>query len=177
MQTVRKSNSRVCESITRALLELMAEKPYEDITVSELTSRAQVARVSFYRNFEGKDDVLQRHAKQATEKFIAWIGPDLRLRDPHAFMFALLRHIYDNHDAIDLLFRSNRMDILREEFNRAFGVGCEDRRESARRAFLAGGLYNLVYRWSLSGYDPTPERLADFVYELVSQGQLGGDAT
>ncbi|MBQ6411236.1 MAG: TetR/AcrR family transcriptional regulator [Atopobiaceae bacterium] len=176
MQATRKSNSVVCASITSALLELMAEKPYDDITVSELTERAQVARVSFYRNFDGKDDVLRRYAKRTTEGFVAWTGPNLRLRDPHAYMFALLRHIHDNRDTIDLLFRSNRMDILREEFNRAFGVGCEDRRESARRAFLSGGLFNLVYRWVLAGYDPTPERLADFVYELVPQGQLGGDA-
>lgn len=167
MQRTRKTNSAVRRNITDALFDLMAEKPLDSIRISELTSRAQVARVSFYRNFDSKDDVLRAHAKETTERFLEMMGPGKMTSDPIGFLTAYLQYYYDNRHIVDLLMKSGRMDVMREEFNRAFGVGCEDRRESARRSFLAGGLYNLTYRWTLSGYDPSPERLAEFVTELI----------
>ena len=167
MQKTRKANTVVRQCITDALFELMAEKPLDDISISELTTRAQVARVSFYRNFDGKEDVLREHARKATEDFLERVGPDVRHRDPRAFVLAFLRHMWDRREFIALYISSQRMDIVREEFDRAFGVGCADRRESAQRAFLAGGLYNLTYRWALSDYDPAPEVLANFVYGMM----------
>ena len=172
MQATRKPNSVVRERITAALFELMAEKPLDAISISELTERAEVARVSFYRNFESREDVLRGHARAATEAFLERVGPDLRHRDPQAFVLAFLRHMYERRAFVALYMKSQRMDIVREEFDRAFGVGCADRRESARRAFLAGGLYNLSYRWALADYDPPAEMLADFVSGLLAADSI-----
>ena len=167
MKKTRKTNSVVRKDITEALFELMAEKHLDSITVTELVERAGVARVSFYRNFSSMDDVLRQDAQRVTEEWLESIGPGLRQQDPGAFVHELLRHILKEREITELFLKSDRADILRAEFNRAFGVGCEDRRESARRAFLAGGLFNLSYRWVLSGYDPDPDTMADFVRELV----------
>jgi AcrR family transcriptional regulator len=43
-------NSYVKKQILTALLDLLKEKPLSDISVSELTARAEIGRVSFYRN-------------------------------------------------------------------------------------------------------------------------------
>lgn len=53
--------TRSKESITRALLELMEELPYRDISVRTLTERAGLSRQAFYTNFEDMDAVLIRH--------------------------------------------------------------------------------------------------------------------
>jgi len=168
MQKTRKSNGVVRRNLTEALLRLLEEKRLDEITVTELVAHAQVARVSFYRNFDSLDEVLACAVRQVASEWLEEVGPDLRHRDPHAYMLALLRKVYEQRRLNDVLMKSDRMDILRAEFSNAFGVGCADRRESARRAFLAGGLYNLVYRWTLSDYDSTPEALADFVYEMIN---------
>ena len=41
-----------------ALLELMREKVFEDVTIQEITERANVGRSTFYMHFEGKEDLL-----------------------------------------------------------------------------------------------------------------------
>ena len=41
------SKKPVMEEITGALVELMAEKPFADITVTDVVKRAGVARASF----------------------------------------------------------------------------------------------------------------------------------
>lgn len=44
-------NSYVKKQITNAILILLKEKELKDISISEITSTAQVSRISFYRNY------------------------------------------------------------------------------------------------------------------------------
>ena len=44
--------------IQSALFDLMDRIPYEKITVKEILYESKVARKTFYRNFDSKDDVL-----------------------------------------------------------------------------------------------------------------------
>ena len=167
MQKTRKTNGVVRRNLTAALLRLLEEKRLDEITVTELVTEAQVARVSFYRNFDSLDEMLASIVHAMASDWLERVGADLWHTDPHAFLLALLQDIYDQRQVIDMLMRSERMDVLRSEFNIALGVGCEDRRESARRAFVAGGLYNLVSRWATVGFVPTPETVTDFIYEML----------
>lgn len=52
-------NTYVKQQLTQALLELLQKKTLAEISVSELTERAGVGRVSFYRNFHTKEDILK----------------------------------------------------------------------------------------------------------------------
>jgi AcrR family transcriptional regulator len=44
--------------IFEALMLLMDEKPYNKITVSDIADKAGIARPTFYRNYDDKDDVV-----------------------------------------------------------------------------------------------------------------------
>ncbi len=46
--------------ITDALLLLMRKKDYKDISITEICEKAGVTRMSFYRNFESKEDILKK---------------------------------------------------------------------------------------------------------------------
>lgn len=46
------------ECIVMALLRLIKEKPFSSISISELTAKAGVSRVTFYRNYTSKEEVL-----------------------------------------------------------------------------------------------------------------------
>lgn len=48
-------------SIEAALLALMGERPYRDITIGEITARAGLSRQTFYLHFADKEDVLSRY--------------------------------------------------------------------------------------------------------------------
>ena len=54
-----KKNQYVKIQITNAILDLLKEKDIDEITISEITSKAQVGRVSFYRNYKNKEDILK----------------------------------------------------------------------------------------------------------------------
>ena len=73
---MQKSNShnrqvqRTKSWIFDALMLLMDEKPYEKITVSDIADKAGVARPTFYRNFDDKDEVVLEYLNNSfsTEK-------------------------------------------------------------------------------------------------------------
>lgn len=46
--------------IISGYLSLMIEKPYDKITVKEITTRCSIARTAFYRSFEDTYDLLER---------------------------------------------------------------------------------------------------------------------
>ena len=61
MQKSSKHNRQVQRTkswIFEAIMKLMDEMPYNKITVSNITEKAGIARTTFYRNYDGKDDVV-----------------------------------------------------------------------------------------------------------------------
>lgn len=54
----KEENLRVKINITNTLFRLMEQKSLAEISITELVKGAGVARASFYRNYESKEDVL-----------------------------------------------------------------------------------------------------------------------
>jgi hypothetical protein len=52
---------RTCSWILEAIMLLIDEKPYDKITVSDITEKAGIARQTFYSNFKNKDEVIVRY--------------------------------------------------------------------------------------------------------------------
>ena len=58
MTRINPKNIVVKESITQALLILMENKDFEKITITDIVNKAGVVRMSFYRNYTSKEDVI-----------------------------------------------------------------------------------------------------------------------
>lgn len=69
MDKRKEANMRVKKSITEALLGLMQKKSFSDISITEIIRTAGVARVSFYRNYNSKEDVLTTLIEDVLEQF------------------------------------------------------------------------------------------------------------
>ena len=69
MDKRKEANLRVKNAISEALLALMHEKSFSEISITEIIERAGVARASFYRNYESKEDVLHKLIDDILDKF------------------------------------------------------------------------------------------------------------
>lgn len=58
MDKRKEANLRVKNNITEALFRIMENKSFAKITVTDIIKEANVARASFYRNFDSKEDIL-----------------------------------------------------------------------------------------------------------------------
>ena len=57
MSAKNAANQLARECIVTALLQLLKEKPLSALSISEITSRAGVSRMTYYRNYKSKEDI------------------------------------------------------------------------------------------------------------------------
>ena len=82
MTGINPKNIIVKESITQALLILMENKDFEKITITDIVNKAGVVRMSFYRNYTSKEDVILKHLYEIYEKW----GKNINNDDPSKFI-------------------------------------------------------------------------------------------
>lgn len=157
-------NTYVKEHIAAALIELMKYKPIDEITINELTEKAQVGRVSFYRNFRDKDDILRYYIFIQTENWlnsseISYL-PNKRIQE---FVVFLLEHMYEYREFFSLLMREGRMHLLEAEFDTRIRTVLKDTADPWRIACTIGGFYKLFCYWAETGYEKSPQEIAEYL--------------
>ena len=58
---INRASLRSRRLIITALLELMEDHPFIEITIREIADKADLVRRTFYGHFSSKDDVLRSH--------------------------------------------------------------------------------------------------------------------
>ncbi len=94
MERVKRKESLFVESVVEGLWELLEDKSFEKIIVSELVERAGIDRVSFYRNFSNKEEVLKRSFNMELQAWLSERQIDLSdWTDGH--LLSALRQFFD----------------------------------------------------------------------------------
>lgn len=163
MQPKRELNAVVIESMTLALLELMQKKPFASITITELTRRAGVGRVSFYRNFDSKEDVLRTYlGTLMTEWFRPYEGKtDYNLPE------TILEYYAQHKDLYILLYKQGLAHISLQSIKDACGPKPEQPNALAYvTAFISYGIYGWLEEWFRRGMQETPKEMVAMYEQL-----------
>jgi AcrR family transcriptional regulator len=67
----RRTREEVQQAVRGALVELLAERPFKDVTVDELARRAGLSRTAFYFYYPDKNEVLKEAANAAAAEVYA----------------------------------------------------------------------------------------------------------
>ncbi len=154
------------ECIVSALLQLIKEKPLSAITISELTSRAGVSRMSFYRNYNSKEEIFSLHLQ---EIFIKYEEEDRQqqlkgIYYDKAHMLHCFQYWYKYRDFFDGLIHCGFGNIFLEYLTGYVQHKWLDKTSSIQEYYklsgFAGALYNIYISWSSGGYKESPEELA-----------------
>ena len=92
-------NFVIKESLTEALFILMRKKPFEEITITEISKLAGVSRISFYRNFDSKEDILVKYLfEKSMDAFSKYQAQSTQEK-----LIAMFKSIDNLHETVDLL--------------------------------------------------------------------------
>ena len=64
MKIKNESNRLAKECIVTALIELMKVQDYHSITITQITRKAGVSRMAYYRNYTSKEDILNKYMEE-----------------------------------------------------------------------------------------------------------------
>lgn len=117
-------NESVKEAVTTALLRLMKKKFIEDISVKDIVEVAGVARSSFYRNFESKEDVLVKYLNKIYLKKFEEDEPFKYPEDfetMHDFYVVRFRFIKENREFFEAINRNNLFEYVYKRVDKDIG--------------------------------------------------------
>ncbi|MDY2735165.1 TetR/AcrR family transcriptional regulator [Intestinibacter sp.] len=156
MNRVNCTNIIVKESITQALLILMESKDFQKITITEIVNKAGVARMSFYRNYDSKEDVILKHLQEIHNEWSNNVQ-DTNISD---FIMTLFRLFESMKPTIELLYKADLSHLLLRFINELCGAKAEQSNIKAyNHAIIAASFFGWYDEWLKRGSQESPEEM------------------
>jgi AcrR family transcriptional regulator len=176
-------SQRTRRLLSTALIDVMLEKRYDQITVQDIIDRANVGRSTFYAHYLDKDDLLvaeftrvldalTQHGEQITSDALA---------PPRLVLF--FRHVQEHHRLYTALARGGGIDLLHKKGIERMRQSIEQRLRAALPAeqtpaaplplvatYVAGAIFTVLTWWLDHGMPYTPEQMDTLFQRLVQPG-------
>ena len=161
------TNAIIRESITEALLILMKQKPFAQINITEIVQKAGVGRVTFYRNYSGKEDVLVSALNEAATQW--WTA--FRTEGRSDYVEALFAHCMTVRDIVLLLYEQDLMHLLFRNVNDLLGpAACDSELLAYQKSCLAGCVFGVLNEWVRNGMTDSPEKMSSLLRDIQIDG-------
>jgi AcrR family transcriptional regulator len=110
--------TRTRPALCAALLSLLEEKPFEQITVREITLRADIGYATFFRHHPDKEALLHDLAAREISQLLAMTLPILYTVDSRASTQALCAYLWEHRKLWSALLTGGAAAALKDEFVR-----------------------------------------------------------
>lgn len=163
--------------LINALLQLMEEKPYQNITIKEITDKALLSRRTFYRNFKTKEQILSAYFEIICQEYVYYLHEetDLALPNITRVFFAFWKKYLD---FLKILKSNNLFPLLLEKLNEFIpdvynifkgNLNEYDCKEDLKYAlaFSAGGYWNMLSIWLQDGAVKSAHELEKVVQDAI----------
>jgi AcrR family transcriptional regulator len=153
-----KRTKRTKASLLKTLLKLLENKDYSEITITELTEKADVARQTFYRNYNSKDDILLSRLNEIVDEYLEKVFRNLKTKkDPDwDFEVRQLILLWRRNEAIFRALQKAGLDYqvmekLSHLFTR-FHMKAQNLQELDDKHqylvyYLSGGVFMVLNKW------------------------------
>jgi len=166
--------TRTRPALCTALLSLLEEKPFEQITIREITACAGVGYATFFRHYTDKDALLNDFAAREISRLLAMTLPILYAIDSRASAQALCAYLWEHRKLWSALLTGGAAATLKAEFVRQAQHNAAEQQNTD--SWLPGDL-NVVFAvaatieilaWWLKQDDPpSVKRMAEVLDRLV----------
>ena len=183
MEQIKKEDLRVRktrEAIHNAFKEMICEMDYDQITIKELTQRAQINRKTFYLHYASLDDLLEEFQEEIADHFISRKVSYSNMKD----IRDLIRVFYEHAANMPLLHErimcsgsyrpiwdkiNKRIMDYRRETNRGV-FGLDKYSENLVFAYYGANSALLFRQWVADGKKLSLEELIDIATRLICNG-------
>jgi AcrR family transcriptional regulator len=166
-----RQSERSKQWLIAALLQLMEKKLFSAITVKDITDKAGVSRLTFYRNFESKEAILQQHYDNVFREYMATLD-DIGSTDLEYALTQCYTFWKHHSDLQDILVKNNLHNLMLEPFDRYLQAvleraGLENRFSHFQKKFIAGGLSSTMMDWIGNDKGVSPADMAKEVLKMT----------
>lgn len=176
-------NTRTRPALHAALLSLLEEKGFDEVTVREITARAQIGYATFFRHYPDKETLLHELAAELIDRLLELTQPLLYTVDSRTSTQALCAFVWDQRRVWTALLTGGAAPILKDEFIRqARQLAMRQPQEDAsipvelKVLIPVSGTVEIL-SWWLRQPEPLPvERMAELLDRMIVQPAMGAAA-
>ncbi len=165
-----KSTAFLMECMADALIRLMGEKPFEKISINEITAKAGVGRSTWFRNFTDKSDALTFKLIRLWERWAE--NHDIGVRDRYTIENArdFFTFNFEYRDILKTIYNTNMQPAVYNAFYKVM-VLCHDADTEERYSakFYSYGLFGLLDEWIRHDYAEPVDKLVEIVKQLADK--------
>jgi AcrR family transcriptional regulator len=174
---------RSIKMLQNAFIELLEENPYEKIKVSEITSRADLARSTFYAHFETKDDLVESFFDEILTPYFDNLHKRGNLVEiDHEVEIELQSNLFrywgSHCDVLCVLRKANIDKIVLSKLRHHFKILYENRVSKMlpnfnpvlagyHVRFITAATYSLLLQWMENDRKQSPEVMGRLLYSLT----------
>lgn len=162
------------ECMADALIQLLKEKPLEQITVPEITNLAEVGRATYFRHFSKKEDLVTFKLIRLLER---WKEENVQLnnfRDDRDRVYAYFSFHAGITELLELIHERGLLFTVYYSFFQTMVPEADSKERAYEIHFFASGVLGMVDEWVGNGFRESPEELTDMVCQF---GRLGDGQT
>ncbi|WP_159883379.1 TetR/AcrR family transcriptional regulator [Paenibacillus puerhi] len=167
------------EWIQTALFQLMEKKEYSHISITEIVERAGLARQTFYRNYQDKDEILLKFLDQFLKGMWQDVGEAAVFNEK---MFIQLFRKWSSHAPAALIYNIKTKDrnirqliykSICDYFDGLFAMAKHESKGSVEETYrfyahksLSSIVHLMLIEWTLNDFHLTPEEIGGLVSEM-----------
>jgi len=168
-------NFIVRESIFSALMQLMEKEKFDAITITEITTRAGVSRMAYYRNYKDKKEIILSYMDELFETY--WKNIYNKPQDDFQSACLYFNYFRENKKLLINILDSGLTQFVLEKHNLYLQtifkdlynhITLESKKEKYVIDFLSGGLFKILISWAENGMEESNEYMAKIVCELMT---------
>lgn len=168
---VNLQNELIKECIFVALMILMEEKCFYEITITEIAKKAGVSRMSYYRNYSSKEDIIISYLDRMFENYLKIIS-DYGKDDYYHRKYWFLICFKENERLVRNLIHHELTYLVLERMNKLADRVCKltineksylPDMDLQNVRFATGGLFNVILNWINSGMTVREEEIASIL--------------
>ena len=178
---------RTKAAIIDAFLDLLTLKNFNDISVSDITKKARIARPTFYLHYKTKQELLGEYLDVIFETYLEEIQPVLNQFDQYALSIALFNQVKKNEPYLRSLMSGDAailiQDKLHQYIQEVFGMLLKTQLGERSKlvskdlqkfiiAAVAGTAYALTEEWLEEGMLHDPEYMGKLLFTISRPGIL-----
>ncbi|SDY67602.1 DNA-binding transcriptional regulator, AcrR family [Evansella caseinilytica] len=182
---------RTKKMIKQAVLELIEEKGFKHVTVSDITSRADINRGTFYLHYRDVGDLMENYEEELLEeirdraKYVDLSAFATYKNKPYPVIVSLLDFIAENKDLLRVLLGANGnpafvqkwRQFVSDQISEKMTVtqpdsGKMDVPREYIAVFVSSIHIGIIQYWLESDIDRTPEEIASILTKIAVQGPL-----
>lgn len=176
MKTIKENSSKLY--LANALVELMKSKKLEDISITMLTQKAGVSRMSYYRYFSAKVEILESYLDHLIERYADEVDSKFDVAfQSYEHILHSLRYFRNHADFMICLEYANLSSLVMDRLNvyafqRATPVK-DKKRQRYELFYYIGALYHVYLQWIKEGCCETEEYIAEVISSLNPYSKRG----